>query len=204
MTLAEEIDELDRRFNELAGKSPKTKAEMQEKEMVRRAFELAIRRQEKTLMDELAGVGINAEVWDLVNTSSSYPEAIPILISHLGRSYHDAIREGIVRSLAVKEAKGLANKAIIAEYHKVPKEDHIFRWAFGNTMRVIVTNDDLDDLIGIVLDETNGDSRNMFVRALAKIKSPKVREVLSQLAKDKCRIVADEAKRALKRKRPAN
>jgi HEAT repeat protein len=104
----------------------------------------------------------------------------------------------------VKEAKGIANRAIIDEYHKTPKEDHHFRWAFGNTMRVIVTQDDLNSLIEIVLDEANGDSRDMFVRALAKLKSPRVRETLEHLINDKSKIVADEAKKALKRKRPAN
>jgi len=139
-----------------------------------------------------------------VNTSASYPEAIPGLVKHLSKPYHRRNKEGIVRALAVKEAKGIANKEIMAAYHKAPKEDHHFRWAFGNTMRVIVTEDDLNELIEIVLDETNGDSRDMFVRALAKLKSSKVRETLDRLVNDKSEIVADEARKALKRKKPAN
>ncbi len=112
------------------------------------------------------------------------------------------IKEGIVRALAVKEAQGIANIAIMEEYHNAPKEDHHFRWAFGNTMRVIVTEADLDELIQIVLDKTNGDSRDMFVRALAKLKSPRVRETLEQLVNDRSEVVANEARKALKRKGP--
>ena len=150
-------------------------------------------------------VGLQVEsVWDFVNTADKYTEAVPVLIKHLTNPYDSRTKEGIVRALAVKEAKGLANKVVMAEYHKTPKDDHHFRWAFGNTMRVIVTQDDLDDLIDIVLDESNGESRHMFVRALAKLKSHKVQEALEQLTTDKDRIVADEAKKALTRKKPAN
>jgi hypothetical protein len=149
-------------------------------------------------------------VWDFVNTADKYPDAVPILVKHLSKPYHHRTKEGIVRALAVKEAKGIANKAVMDEYWRLPKEDpdkpwvFHYRWAFGNTMRVIVMKDDLEDLTEIVLDESNGDSRHMFVRALAKLKSPKVREILEQLVNDKSQIVAKEARKAIERKRPAN
>jgi hypothetical protein len=210
MSLDEEIQELERRWVELFDKRPRTPFEDQEKERIGGAFERALRQEVKPLANDLAKIGIYADIWDLVNTSASYPDAIPILVKHLSRPYHHRNKEGIVRALAVKEAKGIANNAIMEEYRKAPKEDpgnpwkFHFRWAFGNTMRVIVTEDDLEQLIDIVLDETNGDSRDMFVRALAKLKSPRVREVLNQLAADKSKLVAEEAQKALKRKRPAN
>lgn len=206
MTLEEEIQELDGKFSELIRKSPKTPSEMEEMERIRQALEAALRQHEKPLMDDLANVGIHAEVWDLVNTSASYPEAILILIKHLSWPYHRDIKEGIVRALAVKEAKGIANKAIMDEYLRTPKEDsdhpwiYHFKWAFGNTMTVIVTENDLDDLIRIVLDESNGTSRDGFVEALAKLKSPKVMEVLSQLVNDKSKLVAQAAQKALDKK----
>ena len=52
----------------------------------------------------------------------------------------------------------------------------------------------------IVLDESNGDSRQMFVVALAKLKTPRVNEVLNQLLTDECKIVATEAEKAVKRR----
>lgn len=102
MTLEEEIYELDKKFGALIQKSPKTPTEMQEMETLRKAIELANRQMERPLMDELAEVGINAEVWDLVNTSAGYPEAIPILVKHLSMPYNRDIKEGVVRALAVK------------------------------------------------------------------------------------------------------
>jgi len=65
MTLEERIYELDRRFGELIQKSPKTPAEMQEKERIRDALEGALRQEVKPLTDEMSQVGINADVWDL-------------------------------------------------------------------------------------------------------------------------------------------
>jgi len=70
-------------------------------------------------------------------------------------------------------------------------------------MSVIVTKDDLNDLIEIVLDKRNGESRTGFIDALAKIKSPKVIEVLHKLENDKNQIVAGRAKKILARKAKA-
>jgi len=205
------IRELEARFAELVQKSPKTQTEIEEKERVRSILTKAVREQAKPLFEELAEVGIRIEsVWDLVNTSASYPEAVPILVRHLSEPYHQRNTEGIVRALAVKEAKGIANRAILEAYLRTPKErsdnpgTYYFRWTFGNTMKVIVTEGDLDDLIEIVLDETNGDSRDSFVEALAKLKSPRVLEVLKQLVSDKSKLVSQAAQKALKRKRSAN
>lgn len=191
---------MEKRRAELIQKSPRSEAEVQESIRLGHALEGLLRKEALPLTNELATVGINADVWVLVNTSEKYPDAIPILVKHLSRPYHRKNIEGIVRALAVKEAKGIANKAIIRAYHKAPKEDHNFRWAFGNTMGVIVTKDDLDDLIDIVGDESNGQSRTGFIEAIAKIKSPKAIEVLHQLKNDKNQIVAERAKRILAKK----
>ena len=179
---------------------------MQEKERIGNALKIALRLQAKPFTDDLCAVGIKAYIWDLVNTSDRYPEAIPVLVRHLSRPYHRRNKEGIVRALAVKEAKGIANKAIMDEYLRSPKENpdepwiYHFRWAFGNTMKVIVTESDFDDLIKIVFDETNGDSRDGFVEALSKLKAPEVMDALDRLAKDKSDLVAQAARKALTKK----
>lgn len=201
MNLNDRISELNNKFNELVGKSPKTPAEMEEKELVRTALEIALIQQSQPLHDDVLEVGIRIKsVSDFVHTSEKYPEAIPILIKHLTKPYHKRIKAGIVRALSVKEAKGMANKAIVAEYRKASKDDFHFAWLFGNAMSVIVTDGDLDDLIQIVTDESNGESRTGFIEALAKIKSPTVIEVLHRLEKDKNQIVAERAMKMLARK----
>lgn len=211
MTLEEKIHELEMRRIELFDKRPRTQAEDREKEKVTDALVQILQQQAKPLFDELVEVGIRIKsVWDFVNTSDKYPEAIPVLIKHLSKSYHHRTKEGIVRALAVKEAKGVANRAVMDEYWRLPKENpeidpdeqwiFHYRWAFGNTMKVIVLERDLDDLIEIVLDKSNGHSRNSFVEALAKLKSPKVIEVLNKLVKDKSKLVSQAAQKALDRK----
>ncbi|MGB4415556.1 MAG: HEAT repeat domain-containing protein [Paludibacter sp.] len=195
-----ELDLLANRFGELVKKPNKTPAEIQEKEEVRIALEAAYAEDEKPLIDALVEAGLNVtSSWDLVNTKSSYKVAIPILVEHLPKPYHIKNKEGIVRALAVKEAKGVACRAIIDEYHRAPKDDFNYRWTFGNTMAVIITAEYVDDVIAIVQNESNGESRHMFVTALGNTKSPRAKEPLQQLLKDKDKTISKEAHKALKK-----
>ncbi|MEZ5423974.1 MAG: HEAT repeat domain-containing protein [Pyrinomonadaceae bacterium] len=204
MNLEDKLQDLERRWIGFLHR-PLDCDEAREEKKLCAALEAALRQEVKPLTDDLAGVGIHADVWGLVNTSESYPEAIPVLVRHLSKPYHHRNKEGIVRALAVKEARGIANKTVVEQYRRLPKEDPSqpwifhYRWAFGNTMSVIVTKDDLDDLIEIVSDTSNGESRTGFIDALAKINSPKAIEVLRRLAKEKNRIVAERAKKMLVR-----
>jgi len=181
----------------------KKENEIRRLEIEREAAMLQI--EEEPIIAELLSVGIQVEsVSDLVNTSEKYEEAIPILIENLSKPYHDKIKEAIVRALAVKEARGVACKAVIEEYKKAPKEkppyynrEFYYRWAFGNTMGVIITEDYTDEIIDLVLDVSNGPSRNMFVRSLGKTKSLKTKEVMEKLTYDPEPLVRDEAQKAL-------
>ena len=58
-------------------------------------------------------------VWDLVNTKSSYPEAIPILYKHLRTAKHPVMVEGIVRALTVKEACGPQARGILEKLQRM-------------------------------------------------------------------------------------
>jgi hypothetical protein len=169
--LKENISELDHRFKELLRKPNKSQAEIEEKERVRLELEAALQKDEQPLINDLQKFGINvSSAWDLVNTAKSYKKAIPVLIEHLSKPYHSKNKEGIVRALAVKEAvSSIACKAVVNEYHNIPKADHFLRWVFGNTMTVIITEECINNVIDIVLDETNGESRQMFVAALGKL-----------------------------------
>lgn len=200
------IDLLDKRFIELVRKPNKTKDEIEEIKKVGIELDKELHLETKGFLNELKVLGLNiSSVWDLVNTSQSYPNAISILINHLSRPYHRRNKEGMVRALAVKEAKGVACRAIIDEYLITPKENvhhpsnFHYRWAFGNTMSVIITEEYVDEVIDIVLDESNGESRHMFVRALGKFKLPKVKKALEQLSNDKNELIHKEAEKALKK-----
>jgi hypothetical protein len=191
---------IEEKFLELLRKPVKTKNEMKELENLRLTLEEASKFEQGELLQELRNIGVNiSSVWDLVNTRDNYVQAIPILYKHLKQDYNAKIKEGIARALTVKEAKGIACKSIIDEYNKTPKDEHNLRWVYGNAISIIITEDYLDDVIDIVKDDTNGDSRQMFVTALGKLKSPKIKEILNYLIKDKSQVISKEAQKALKK-----
>lgn len=198
--LRKEIQESDAEFTRIVRKSPKTRLDVEEMERLGDELEHLLRREVAPLTSELSSVGVSEDVWGLVDTATSYVPAIPVLIKHLREPYHWRNKEGIVRALAVKEAKGIASKAVLEEYRKIPKDDYHYPWVFGNTMTVIATEQDVADLANIVLDRNNGDSRESFVEALAKLKSPRVIEVLEQLVNDESANVSETARKALKKK----
>ncbi len=74
----------------------------QDRQKERAERSMRLKQEEEQIVGELKGVGCNvSSVWDLVNTSAKYPEAIPVLLRHLMMPYSDRTREGIARSLAV-------------------------------------------------------------------------------------------------------
>lgn len=135
--------------------------------------------------EELGKVDIQIDdIFDLVNTKKPYPKAIPILLNLLSEVSHDGVKEGIIRALAVKEAKGVAGKALIKEYKKTSKDKSLLLWTIGNTMEVVISDDDIDDVLDIVADKENGISRQMFTVALGKMKSDRVEQALISLLDD--------------------
>lgn len=132
---------------------------------------------------EYVGIFIN-DIYDLVNTKKKYPKAIPVLVKLLREVSDAAVKEGIIRALAVKEAKGVAGKALFKEYHTLKNSSKHLAWAIGNTIAVIITNDDEKDVLEIVQNPYNGMSRQMFALALGKIKSDSVEQVLINLLDD--------------------
>lgn len=142
---------------------------------------------DEKIVHELSKVGVRVKgIYDLVNTKNKYPEAIPVLIDLVQKDFSNInVREGIVRALTVKEAKGLANGTLLKIYTDTPKELHFFRWAIGGAFSVILMKDDVPEVLRIVKNRENGTSRQMFVMALGKIKnSEEVEKTLIELLDD--------------------
>jgi len=131
------------------------------------------------------GIEIN-DVYDLVNSRQSYRSAIPVLMNFLRSGVQDmTLREGIVRALGAKEARGTeAGKLLIEEFWKMPKDDKILRWTIGNTISIIADDSLFDEISKIVRDTTNGQSREMFVVSLERIKSPRAEKLLIEMLDD--------------------
>ncbi|HPN71535.1 MAG TPA: hypothetical protein PLZ32_18540 [Saprospiraceae bacterium] len=157
-------------------------------------------KEHQELTEELEKIGIIINnIFDLVNTKIKYPKAIPILIKHLQKNYSEKIKEGIIRSLTVIEAKGKAVPILVNEYLKIPKDNESIRWAIGNAVNVTITKEEAELIFPIVLNKGNGLSRQMFVAALGKINTEKVREILKQLLNDEDKVISEEAQKALKK-----
>jgi len=170
--------------------------EARNREIAERSARLRI--EEEPILADLRRVGWNVEsVWDLVNTSTRYAEAIPILLQHLMLPYSDRTREGIARVLAVPEPEVRKAWPILAEeYRKAPTGWGII--APGDTkeyrlgakdglacaLKVAVTDESLPELIALAKDRTQGESRLLLLRALRKSKNPLAKQAIEDLASD--------------------
>jgi len=157
-----------------------------------------LREEEEPILVDLRGIGCKLEsVWDLVNTSIKYTEAIPVLLKHLSLPYSDRTREGIARSLAVPEPEVReAWPMLVAEYRKAsmgfgiiaPGDTKQFRLgakdALACVLSVSVTDETLKELISIAKDRTQGDSRILLLSALRKSKNPLAKQAIKDLASD--------------------
>ena len=124
------------------------------------------------------GIAVRS-VWDLVNSSQRYRNAIPTLLRLLPEVENRKVKEAIVRALGVPEARGVAPRILIAEM-KASRGDPFLGWAIGNTLSVLVTpKDDLfEDLADVLRDEELGFARQMLTDSLVKTKDPRVAEIL--------------------------
>src|ERR1700761_7588061 len=96
---------------------------------------------EKPMVEDIRNAGIKiSSIYDLVNTSNKYHEAIPVLIKYIRERIisEPIVKSGIIRALTVKEAKGLANKVLLDEYYKISSTknflDDDLKWTIGNAI----------------------------------------------------------------------
>ena len=111
------------------------------------------------IIEALKRVGIAIDdIYDLVNTNKAYPEAIPVLMQLLKEGVTNVgNREGIIRALAVPEARGKVGSLLIEEFYKIPSENMLLRWTVGNTMEVVICDEDIDEVVKIVTDKSKRD-----------------------------------------------
>ena len=146
---------------------------------------------QKTFQDDLIvvkalqKVGIEVQsVYDLVNTSQSYEAAIPVLLKLLPKVKEEVIKEGIVRSLTVKEARCLASRPLLNEFKLAALSQVNLKWAIGNALSVVADDDVFEELVELAKDKTHGQAREMLMLALANMKNPQAVDVLIEFLKD--------------------
>lgn len=142
---------------------------------------------DKRIVKALRENGIEvSSVYDLVNRPSS--RAIPVLMRFLDEDLEPAIKEGVVRALSIKPASRVAIRPMINAF-KRPNLPDSLRWAIGNAIEVLATEDVLPELLQLVGDKRYGRARQMVVLAIGKLKSARTNtDVLDALI----RLLEDE------------
>lgn len=124
-------------------------------------------------------------VADLFNKRYDYRRAIPVLMEWLPRIDNPYVKEDVVRALSVKWAMSAA-PLLVAELERarsVPDGSSL-RWAIGNALEALASDDIADELLRIAADVSLGESRQMVVLGLAKITAPSANRVLIKLLSD--------------------
>jgi hypothetical protein len=149
----------------------------------RQKREAEYQRAEAPLVDDLRAAGFQVQsAWDLVNTASSYPDALPILLAHLPRSYPAPVREGIARALAVPETRTLGWGVLTRLYRE--EADERVKCGIAAAIAAASADEVLDDVISLVRDPRNGSSRVLLLSALDRSAAPRARATLVDLATD--------------------
>ncbi len=153
---------------------------LQEEERLKREAEYRLA--EAPLVDELRAAGFHVQsAWDLVNTPGSYPKAVPILLAHLPRPYPAAVREGIARALAVREAS--CGWEVLTRLYP---DEHEVRAKDGLAVAIAAAaNDELiGDVIALARDTSQGPSRLLLLSAIERSTDPRARAALMDLGTD--------------------
>lgn len=124
------------------------------------------------------GVYVNS-IYDLVNSECNYPEVIPILLTKLTDNLISTskICEGVIRSLICKESRGIVESDLLKYYHKLKghKKTGVVGWVIGDAIFELYNPKSpaisVDELFDIIIDKSNGKSRQMFVSTLAKMRN---------------------------------
>lgn len=141
---------------------------------------------EALVVSMLSDAGIDVEsVWDIVNSSDPHVDAIPVLLRALDAVHKQSlsVREGIVRSLSIREARPVAASRLVREFEEYGLLES-YGWAIGNALAFVADNSCTDDLVRLATDARFGTARKRVVDALARVGDESVVPALRQLLSD--------------------
>ena len=142
-----------------------------------------LREAEQPVVADLRAAGARVDsVWDLVNTSNPYPQALPVLLEHLKRGgYPDRVMESLGRALAVKPSV-VYWAALRRQYLQAstPGEET----GLAVALAACATADQFDDLVALLREESRGDSRILFLRPIRRLRRQRGLEIIESLVDD--------------------
>lgn len=166
-------------------------AELQERVAVLRAAE-------QPIVADLGDAGVVVEsVWDLVNTATPYPDALPVLMDHLERGgYPDRVMQGLGRALAVKPSVTYWDR-LKALYLAARGPEEVDGVAVA--LAACATKQQFGDLVGFLSMEQGKQSRIYFLRPILKVGGSEGRRVVEALSGDQ--VFGKEATALLSRRK---
>lgn len=140
-------------------------------------------RAEQPIVADLRAVGFDiASVWDLVNTSVPYPAALPVLLRHLEKGgYPDRVMESLGSAIAVRPA-AFAWDTLRELYLKAAGRGE--EEGLAVALAAAATPSHLDALIALLREESRGDTRIHFLRAIKRVGRTRGAQVLEDLRDD--------------------
>lgn len=156
-------------FQKRLQNDPKFQAMMRANDEKRRKQLAILNADEAVLVNELCQAGVIVKsVWDLVNTSEAYPDAIPILVAHLNIPHHPRILEGIIRSLITPCSYPLACGPLIALFESLPPGDSELKSLAASGIAEACHPKFLEKIIQLINDDSHGRSREYLPQALIR------------------------------------
>ncbi len=150
------------------------------------------RKENEFIVMELRNAGFKvSDLFDLVNFKQTEFGYINILLNLLDsdKISDPIIKDGIIRAVTVRKAKGIAEEKLLEYYQnlKTEKEKELIGWSVGNWFEYLYADTYFDQIKKISTDKNNGMSRQMFVLALGKTKKHKLEaeKLLLELTFDK-------------------
>jgi len=141
---------------------------------------------------ELRNAGFKvSDLFDLINFKQTEFGYINLLLNLLdSEKVTDPImKDGIIRAITVKKAKGIAEKKLLEYYNclTTEREKELIGWSIGNWFEHLYSESYFDQIMKISANKKNGMSRQMFVLALGKTKNHKsdAEKLLLELTFDK-------------------
>ena len=150
------------------------------------------KKENEFIVMELRNAGFKiSDLFDLINFKQTDFAYVNLLLNLLDseKITDSIIKDGIIRAITVKKAKGIAEIKLLEFYNslKTEREKESIGWSIGNWFEHLYSDLYFDQIKKISEDKNNGMSRQMFVRALGKTKKNKsiTEKLLLELTFDK-------------------
>lgn len=133
---------------------------------------------------EKMGVYITDIYQELPRNKADWKKATPVLIKWLPQVKNSGLREAVIRLLSVPWLRGDPAGGTLMKMAFNPTLTSDLRWVIGNTIEVIADDKSFSDIKRLVTDRSYGTSRQMFVLALGRMKTPEAVPLLVNLLDD--------------------